>query len=175
MKILVVGYSGSGKSTFTKRIAQLYKIDKLHIDKIFFAPNWVEREDKVVESEIHQFMKKENWIIDGSYRSLAKDRFRQCDQIFIFDFNRVKCFYGAIKRRIKYRNKQRDSVAEGCKERLNWSFIWWVLFQGRRKKSKQLLISHKEIYREKVIVFKNRKQTNNYLKSIGYKGSFKYE
>lgn len=174
MKILVAGYSSSGKSTFSKRLSKHYGIDVLHIDTIFFGPNWVERDRDTVEKEINEFMKRDQWIIDGQYRSLATHRYDQCDQLFLFDFNRFKCLYGAIKRRIKYHNQNRDSIAEGCKEKLNLSFIWWILYEGRKKDSKALMKLYKEKYKHKAVVFKNRKQVNKYLKSIGYKGSLKY-
>lgn len=175
MKILVIGYSSSGKSTFTKRLGQVYNLPVLHIDKIFFAPNWVERDKTQVEKEIRIFMKNDSWIIDGLYRNQAKERFELSDQIFIFDFNRFKCLYGAIVRRVKFHNQIRDSIADGCKERLNFSFVWWILFGGRKKKSKELLKNIRMTYKNKVTVFKTRKQVSHYLKSIGYTGSLKYE
>jgi len=175
MKILVVGHSSSGKSTFAKRLAQHYQIPILHIDKVYFGPNWSRRDKDQVEHEVMDFMQQDQWLIDGLYRRYATDRFDACDQLFIFDFNRFKCLYGAIIRRIKYHNKNRDTIADGCKERLNLSFIWWILFNGRTKKSRDLLKHFKEKYKDKVVVFKNRKQINNYLLSIGYQGPLKYE
>ncbi len=175
MKILVIGYSSSGKSTFSKRIGNVYNIPVLHIDKIFFSPNWVERDKPQVEKEIRSFMTNESWIIDGLYRKLANERFEIADQVFIFDFNRFKCLYGAMVRRVKFHNQIRDSIADGCLERLNFSFIWWILFGGRKKESKELLKNIKNTYHNKVIVFKTRKQASHYLKSIGYTGSLKYE
>jgi adenylate kinase family enzyme len=91
MKIMVIGYSSSGKSTFSKRLSRCYNAPILHIDRIFFAPNWVERDKKLVEQEIRDFMNQDDWIIDGLYRKLATERFEIADQIFIFDFNRFKC------------------------------------------------------------------------------------
>jgi adenylate kinase family enzyme len=175
MKIQVAGYSSSGKSTFSNRLSKHYHIDVLHIDTIFFGPNWVERDQKKVEAEIKEFMKKDEWIIDGKYRNLATSRYDVCDQLFLFDFNRFKCLYGAILRRIKYHKKSRDSIADGCIERLNFSFIWWILSSGRKKDSKALMKLFKEKYKDKVVVFKNRRQVNKYLLSIGYEGSLKYE
>ncbi len=175
MKILVVGHSSSGKSTFAKRLAKHYAIPVLHIDTIFFGPNWTRRDKVQVESEIQDFMKQEDWLIDGLYRKYANERFDQCDQLFIFDFNRFKCLYGAIVRRIKYHNQNRDTIAQGCKEKLDISFIWWILFKGRTRESRALFRLYKEKYKDKTIVFKNRKQINTYLKSIGYDGSLKYE
>jgi adenylate kinase family enzyme len=175
MKVMVIGYSGSGKSTFAKRFSSLYDLPILHLDRVFFGPNWVERDKTVVETEIRSFMKQDHWMIDGHYRHLAKERFQESTHIFIFDFNRFKCLYGAIIRRIKHHNKSRDSIADGCKERLNLSFIWWILYTGRKKDTKVLLKGYQKTYSEKVIVFKSRRQVSLYLKKIGYLGSLKYE
>lgn len=104
MKIQVVGYSSSGKSTFSKRLSKHYHIDVLHIDTIFLDRIGL-KEIKNVEQEIKEFMTKDEWIIDGQYRKLATSRYEICDQLFLFDFNRFKCLYGAILRRIKYHKK----------------------------------------------------------------------
>jgi adenylate kinase family enzyme len=175
MKIMVIGYSGAGKSTFSKRLASVYHLPVLHIDKIFFGPNWKERDKPLVEKEIRAFMNQESWLIDGHYRHLAKERFEQADTIYIFDFNRLICLYGAILRRIKYHNQSRDSIAEGCKERLNPSFIWWILFTGRKKDTKALLKSYETTYQQKVTVFHRRRQVNHYLRKVGYTGKLNYE
>ncbi|MFP4187018.1 MAG: topology modulation protein [Acholeplasmataceae bacterium] len=168
MKIQIVGYSASGKSTFAKKLHEHYGFPLLHIDRVFFAPNWKKRDRAVVEQEVREFMEQDDWIIDGLYRYIAVERFRICDQLFIFDFNRFKCLFSAIARRIKYRKKQRDSIAEGCKERLTLSFLMWILFTGRKKNSRNLIKYFKEVYADKVIVFKNRRQIRAYLKKIGY-------
>jgi adenylate kinase family enzyme len=168
MKIQITGYSSSGKSTFAKRLEKHYHLPLLHIDKIYFKNNWEKRDRLQVEKEISDFTKKENWIIDGQYRYLVPERYELADHIFIFNFNRFKCLYGAIKRRIKYRKKQRDSIAEGCRERLNLSFVWWILWEGRKKDSRNLIKSLITAYPDKTIVFKGRRQVNRYLKSIGF-------
>ncbi len=175
MKIMVIGYSGSGKSTFSKRLASVYRLPVLHLDRIFFGPNWVERDKPTVEKEIRSFMQQENWLIDGHYRHLAKERFEQATTIYLFDFNRLTCLFGAIKRRIKYHNQSRDTIADGCKERLNPSFIWWILWTGRKKDTKMLLKQYQVQYQGKIVVFKNRRQANHHLRSIGYSGPLNYE
>ncbi len=92
MKILVAGYSSSGKSTFSKRLSRHYGIDVLHIDTIFFGPNWVERDHEKVEDEITEFMKRDKWIIDGQYRKLATERYDECDQLFCLILTDLNAF-----------------------------------------------------------------------------------
>jgi adenylate kinase family enzyme len=82
MKIQVCGYSGSGKSTFAKRLGEIYNIKVLHIDTINFGPNWVERDSSVINNEIEDFINCDEWIIDGNYVKHVSERFDLCDQFF---------------------------------------------------------------------------------------------
>lgn len=167
MKIQIVGYAASGKSTFAQKLQKHYDLPLLHIDTIAFGPGWTEVERPLVEEGIRGFIAThENWIIDGLYRRLATERFDDCDQLFIFDFNRFRCLFAAIERRIRYHNKERESIASGCKERLDPSFVMWILYHGRKKNSRELLKSFKQRYKDKVVVFKNRQQVDRYLASL---------
>ena len=175
MKIVVVGYASAGKSTFVKRLGQTLNIPVLHIDRISFEAHWVERDRKKVEEDMRAFMMQDDWAMDGSYTKLAPERFEMADQIFIFKFNRIKCLFGAFHRWFKYRKQTRDSVCDDCVENLNASFIWWILYNGRKKKRRQTFKSYEKNYPEKVIVFRNRRQVHRYLRQIGYTGTLKYE
>ena len=43
MKIAIIGYAGSGKSTLADYLSKKYHLPLLHIDKISFHQNWVEK------------------------------------------------------------------------------------------------------------------------------------
>jgi adenylate kinase family enzyme len=168
MKILIVGYAASGKSTFARKLRDHYNLPLLHIDTVSFDPGWVDVDRAVVEERIRAFMKDhDDWVIDGLYRRLATERFDMCDQLFIFDFNRFRCLWSAITRRIKYHNKERESVAPGCKEKLDPGFIWWILHTGRKKNSRELFKTFKSRYKDKTVVFRNRRDVRRHLESIG--------
>lgn len=174
MKISVIGYSASGKSTFSKKLAQHYNIPTLHIDTIYFKAS-MEIQDKLdTEFKIRHFMTQSDWIVDGTYRFLVPERYDVCDQLFIFDFNRFKSFFGLLRRYMKHRNKQRDTMALGNLERLDPSFIKWILWDGRKKNSKELFKQIALKHKHKVVIFKNRKQVRRYLQRIEFKGDLSY-
>ena len=61
MRISIIGYSASGKSTFAKTIGEILNIPVLHLDKVNFLPNWVERkkeESKKIENPFEDRRKK---------------------------------------------------------------------------------------------------------------------
>lgn len=40
MKIMVTGYSGSGKSTICRKLQDRYQLPALHLDAVQFLPGW---------------------------------------------------------------------------------------------------------------------------------------
>jgi adenylate kinase family enzyme len=172
--ISIIGYSASGKSTFAKKLAAHYQIPVLHLDTIYFKANMEVEDRGLTEHKIRDFMRQKSWIIDGTYRYLALERFEKCDQLFIFNMNRLTSFIGLLRRYKRYKNTQRDTMADGNPERLDVSFIKWILWEGRLKNSKNLFKSLISTHQHKVVVFNNRRQVRKYLLNIGYKGSLDY-
>ena len=168
MKIAIVGYSGSGKSTLARKLAELYKIDVLHFDTIQFLPNWAIRSEDEKKKLTEDFLDShDSWVIDGNYSKLFYERrMAEADIIIFLLFNRFSCLYRAYHRYIQYKNETRPDMAEGCKEKFDFEFAKWILWDGRRKSAKERykwLISK---YGDKAIVIKNQKQLNSYIQSI---------
>lgn len=135
MKIAIIGFSGSGKSTLAKKISAKYHYPVLHLDTIHFTSNWQKREIKEAQFVEKQFRQQKNWIIEGNYQRLNnEDRFAEADQILFLNFSRFRCFFQALERYFIHRNQQRDDLAQGTYDRLTLSFLWWILWEGRRRK-----------------------------------------
>lgn len=165
MKIMVIGYSGAGKSTLSKILASHYNVPILYLDKVQFKAGWVERDDQEAIEIIEDFLNNNNeWVIDGNYhRRLYEKRAVLADQIIYLNYNRFLCLSRAIKRKNEYKNKVRESMTEGCEEKIDLSFIWWILFDGRRSKYKIKRQQIKQLYSNKFIEFKNPEQLDKYL------------
>ena len=70
-RVLVIGISGSGKSTFSRALSARTGLPVLHLDLHYWKPGWV----KPVESEWRDLQREilasERWIADGNwYESL---------------------------------------------------------------------------------------------------------
>lgn len=167
MKIQIIGYSGSGKSTLSKKLAKFYNIPVIHMDSLNFLDNWELRNRQEFNQIVDEFIDNNiDWVIDGNYFKISPKRYELADIIIFLNFNRFKCLKGVIKRYHHYKNKTRPDMASGCKERLNFSFIMWVLFNGRTKKRRKhmwnIVNNAKEAY-----VFKNHKEIDKFLKEKG--------
>ena len=167
MKIAIIGYSGSGKSTLAGKLADHYGIPVLHFDKVQFRPNWEIRPQPSKEIMTKTFLDlHKDWVIDGNYSKLSFERrMEEADVIILLLFNRISCLYRVTRRYLKYKNTTRSDMADGCKEKLDWEFVKWVLRDGRTKASKQRYQSVCERYPEKTVVIKNQRQLDAYLRN----------
>ena len=74
MKISVIGYSVSGKSTFSEKISKHFKVPLLHIDKVYFSENMKINDKDETIKKIQDFMKQKKWLTDGTYRKIVTER-----------------------------------------------------------------------------------------------------
>lgn len=125
-KIVVIGSSGAGKSTFAKKLALVLDIPLYHLDQMNWRSGWQEvskEEQKQMQLEV---LKKDAWIIDGNYGGTLDVRLQEADTVVFLDFHRVICTSRALRRVLRYRNQVRPDMAEGCPERFNLEFIKYI-------------------------------------------------
>jgi adenylate kinase family enzyme len=66
-RIIAVGCSGAGKSTFSQRLAKLKDIPYVEMDQLFRKPNWREPSDEEFLPKVKNAVAAEAWILDGNY------------------------------------------------------------------------------------------------------------
>ena len=168
MRISIIGYSASGKSTLAKNIGEIFNIPVLYLDKINFLPNWKERDKEESKKIVENFMKENNsFIIEGNFTKFAFElRIKKSNKIIFMDFDRLTCLFQAAERFNKYKGKVRESMAEGCFEKLDLEFLHWILIGGRTEERVNRFKKIIEENKDKVIILKNRKEVDKFLEKI---------
>ena len=168
MKIAIIGHSGSGKSTLARKLSEKYSIPVLHFDAVQFRPNWEIRPQASKEIMTKVFLDLHtSWVIDGNYSKLSYERrMEEADVIVVMLFNRWRCLWRVTKRYFKYKDKTRPDMGQGCKEKLDWDFVKWILRDGRSKTAKDRYGWVTSRYAGKVIVVKNQRQLDAVQKKI---------
>lgn len=171
MKIAIIGHSGSGKSTLARALGEKYRAEVLHLDTVHFLPEWEERSAEEKQRLMREFLDThESWVIDGNYSKLFYERrMEEADRIIVLLFNRFSCLYRVFRRYMQYKHTSRPDMTEGCEEKLDREFVWWVLHYGRTKKTKQRYNDVISRYGEKVIVVRNQKQLDECFKMFSIK------
>ena len=165
-RILVTGCCGAGKSTFSKKVQSILKLELIHLDQYYHKPNWEEPEKSEWEKTVHTLVKKPSWIMDGNFNGTMDVRIKSADTIIYLDYPTLKCFWRAIKRIVKYHGVVRSDMAKGCKEQFDLEFLHFVLtFNSKnRKRFIQKLNLVKD--EKKVLVLKTDKQADKFLAQI---------
>ncbi|WP_042148867.1 DNA topology modulation protein [Paucisalibacillus sp. EB02] len=161
-RIAIIGSGGSGKSTLATKLGELLKINVYHLDALFWKPGWVGTSKEEQSRVQHELVKQDEWIMDGNYGGTMDIRLHKADTIIFLDIPRSTCLYRVIKRRLRYRNRTRPDMREGCEERLNLDFVKWVWKYPIEKKPGILarLGNEKE---KKVIILSSPKEVERFL------------
>lgn len=168
-KILIIGVNGAGKTTFAKQLSKILDIPLVFIDKIYRMDNWCLADREAADSIIHSVVKNDSWIIDGNNKSTLMDRLNCCDTVFYFDFNVVSCFINCIKRTITNYGSQRDDVGGNNNiEKFDLQKLYFfksvLLFNKKNRKDYYEMIQ--SVQGLEVIIFRNRKQVDEYLNNL---------
>lgn len=154
-RISIVGGSGSGKSTLSDILSKELKLPVIHIDAINFNENWKEIDKEERDKIILAKALEEKWIIDGNYNKTLKERFNKADLIIWLDYSSIMLLKGILKRFIKLNNKERPEIP-GCKERMDFKFLKYVLTYNKKKRP--VIESYlKDIPQDKVLISKNKR------------------
>ena len=66
-RVLVIGISGAGKSTFARELAARIGLPLIHLDKEFWRPGWVTTQQPQWRARVAALAAQDTWIIDGNY------------------------------------------------------------------------------------------------------------
>lgn len=166
MKIVIIGYSGAGKTTLAEYLEKKLNIPRLSMDDVHFFEGKQNTEQHDIEV-VDDFLKENcEWIIDGNYTYCLFDRrLEDANIIYLLDFNVWVCLFQAVKRYFKRLYSIYKS--EGRILRPDWGLIYHIMFFQRTKR-KKTFITVNEKYGDKVMVLKNRSDLNRLLKRMKY-------
>ena len=167
MKIAVIGYSGAGKSTLAGMLGEKYALPVLHLDRLNYSPGWVERPKEAGAAEVGEFLdaNPSGWVIDGNYsRWHYERRMEEADRIILLDYNRIFCFFSALGRYRKYKNRTRPDMADGCDEKFDLDFALWILWKGHGRKQRDRHDMLEKKYGDKFIRIRSRRRLNKMLR-----------
>ena len=125
-RIIVLGCSGAGKSTFARMAGGALNLPVYHLDQLFWQPNWVEGEEETFLPKVERITAQEHWIVDGGYSQTWPYSFPRADAVVLLDIPRWRCITGVLWRIATTYGKVREDSAPGCPERLDWEFLRYV-------------------------------------------------
>lgn len=169
-RIMVIGVSaGVGKSTFARVLGGHLQIDVCHLDKLYWKPNWVEAPAEEFRERQRDVALSERWIIEGNYMSTLDLRIDRADTIVYLELPLRVCLYRVMKRWITHIGKTRPDMGEGCKEKIDYDFIKFIVTTYRRRKQ-NMAKQFNEMKRNgspiNIITLKNKQDIQSYIEQL---------
>jgi adenylate kinase family enzyme len=168
-RVVVIGSGGSGKSTFSRRLSEATGLEVIHLDSIFWRPNWERTPKDEWERKVLELVERDSWIMDGNFGSTREIRFDACDTVIFLDLPRPVCMYRVIKRAIKYRGRSRPDMAEGCSEKIDLEFLSWVWNFPKHGRSR-ILGDLRCLLGKSIYILKSKGEAESFLARIADTG-----
>ena len=142
-RINVVGTSGSGKSTVSRLLSHILKIEYIEMDELFWGPNWSYMNDEDFFTKLENALDKEAWILDGNYTRTIPIKWKQVQLVIWLDYSFIRTMIHAIKRAIT-RSITQEELWEGTNNRESFkksffskdSIILWTMNTHKKVRQK---------------------------------------
>lgn len=165
MKMLLVGPSGTGKTTLARQLGAKLATPVVHLDALYWRPGWKEPPQAEWEAQVAELVARDAWILDGNYSGTFAQRIAAADTIVFLDFPRRHCVYGVMTRWWKTRGRVREDLAPGCPEQLpSLSFLHWIWNYPRATRPKLLALLADA--RAEVVILRSRAEVERWFTSL---------
>jgi len=163
-KVVVVGVSAVGKSTFARALAEKNKLPLTHMDEIMWRPGWEYIGDEVTNAKLRETSQGERWVIEGYVtRDSRTFLFAKANQIFYLDYSRWLCTWRYLKRWWKFRKEPRPELP-GSPESFSFTFLWLVFTKGEAISLRKFLGEVED--QSKIVTLHSPKESNSLLETL---------
>ena len=174
-RINVVGTSASGKSTFSKTLAQKLGLSYIELDDLFWLDNWDESSDPNFFEKLQQSidLAPHGHVIDGNYSRTEEIKWKEIDTVIWLDLPFHLNLYRSLKRALHRALTQQklwsnSNNRESFKSMLSRdSIIWWMIKTHKKNQHKYLQMMQSNEYAHILwIRLCSRSEIKNFLKSL---------
>ncbi len=170
-RVVVVGTTGSGKTTLARALATSWDRPHVELDALHWEPNWQAAPADVFRKRVAEALNGSHWVVDGNYTQVRDIVWARADTLIWLDYPLRVILTRLIRRTIR-RVVTREELWNGNRER--WrdqlsrdSIVLYALqtYRARRREYAQL-IGHPEHAHLRTIRLRSPRLTEAWLRGL---------
>ncbi len=171
-RVVVVGTSCSGKTTFAGKLANRLGIKHVELDEIYWMKDWQGRPVDEFRRMVLQEAERDSWVIEGNYRKVRDILWNRADTLVWLNYPFSLVFYRAITRTLR-RVFRKEVICGGNTESFYLAFLspesiprWVLKTYWKRKKEYSQLMKSNEFPNMKRIELQSKKSASKLLENL---------
>ena len=142
-RVIVVGSSCSGKTTFARDLGAILGAPHVESDARYWGPNWNARADDELRRLVAEATAGDRWVFDGNYWRVRDLVWTRATDVVWLNPSLPRCFGRCLTRSVMRLIRREELWAgTGSRESLRETFfsrksiLWWLLtsFRGKRRR-----------------------------------------
>ena len=171
----VIGTSSSGKSTFSRRLAELLSLPYVELDQVYWKPNWENIDDEELFERVSEVTDGDGWVVDGNYSKTNHIKWSKAECVIWLDHSFAVNVYRAVTRAISRAVTQQELwPGTGNRESFRLSFLskdsvllWTLRKYYRNKKRYSLAMRESQYEHLEFVRLRSQKEVDEFLNALG--------
>lgn len=171
-RIVIIGTTGSGKTTLARNIAKRCGHDFLDIDEFHWLPNWQERDPDERFALCDAATNAPRWAISGNYSKLRDMIWAKADTVVWLNYSTPRTFWQLAKRSFS-RAWTGDKICNGNVETFgklfskDSIFVWFFKSHWKRRRDARALLDNPQAWPHITFLrFTSPKETEKWLHTL---------
>lgn len=138
-----IGCSGSGKTTWARRVAEATGLPHVELDGVYHQANWTSLDDPTMWERTRDITSRDTWVVDGNYSVTRALLVERPTVVISLDFPRRRVMWQIVRRSV-LRVVRREELWNGNRESwrsllswnpersvIRWSYTKWQTYHER--------------------------------------------
>lgn len=171
-RIVIIGVTGTGKSTLAFNIAAKTKLPITELDDLYWRPNWQPAPLDEFRRDVSKMVSGDKWITTGNYKDVRDILWNRADTLIWLDYSFPTALWRLTTRTIQ-RVWDKKPVCNGNTESLSNIFSkngiipWLFETYGPRKREYGAIFSNADEYPHlEKFRLRNQKETDAFIDSL---------